>query len=307
MKTLKKLIILPVLLFAVIASAQETANRFFYELSFKPKKDSAKIDKVMTALDIAKDKSIYQDFTMAAQDSIIKTAVEEMQKTKAWKDLSKTIRMPKFSFKIYKIYPDMTEQYVDRISRNLFAYEEKIKFDWKILSDKEKIGEYNTQKATTEFGGRTWTAWFTTDIPFQDGPYKFYGLPGLIVKIEDQDKNYSWLLSGNKTIKDWKEFSYAEEINAKFGMGSNEKKLIAKDKFEKAYNAFKQDPMAEWRAQVPQNMMSMKMPGSDKTIGEMMKDQEKIAKDFFNANDNPIEKDKKLNVGKVENLGKVKE
>jgi GLPGLI family protein len=233
--------------------------------------------------------------------------VEEMQKTKAWKDLSKTIRMPKFSFKIYKIYPDMTEQYVDRISRNLFAYEEKIKFDWKILSDKEKIGEYNTQKATTEFGGRTWTAWFTTDIPFQDGPYKFYGLPGLIVKIEDQDKNYSWLLSGNKTIKDWKEFSYAEEINAKFGMGSNEKKLIPKDKFEKAYNAFKQDPMAEWRAQVPQNMMSMKMPGSDKTIGEMMKDQEKIAKDFFNANDNPIEKDKKLNVGKVENLGKVKE
>lgn len=307
MKTLKKLIILPVLLFAVMASAQGTANRFFYELSFKPKKDSAKIDKVMTVLDIAKDKSIYQDFTMAAQDSIIKTAVEEMQKTKAWKDLSKTIRMPKFSFKIYKIYPDMTEQYVDRISRNLFAYEEKIKFDWKILSDKEKIGEYNTQKATTEFGGRTWTAWFTTDIPFQDGPYKFYGLPGLIVKIEDQDKNYSWLLSGNKTIKDWKEFSYAEEINAKFGMGSNEKKLIPKDKFEKAYNAFKQDPMAEWRAQVPQNMMSMKMPGSDKTIGEMMKDQEKIAKDFFNANDNPIEKDKKLNVGKVENLGKVKE
>ncbi|QIY84662.1 GLPGLI family protein [Chryseobacterium sp. NEB161] len=307
MKTLKKLIILPVLLFAVMASAQETANRFFYELSFKPKKDSAKIDKVMTALDIAKDKSIYQDFTMAAQDSIIKTAVEEMQKTKAWKDLSKTIRMPKFSYKIYKTYPSMTEMYVDRISRNLFAYEETIKFDWKILSDKEKIGEYNTQKATTEFGGRTWTAWFTTDIPFQDGPYKFYGLPGLIVKIEDQDKNYSWLLSGNKTIKDWKEFSYAEEINAKFGMGSNEKKLIPKDKFEKAYNAFKQDPMAEWRAQVPQNMMSMKMPGSDKTIGEMMKDQEKIAKDFFNANDNPIEKDKKLNVGKVENLGKVKE
>ena len=306
MKTLKKLIILPVLLFAVMASAQETANRFFYELSFKPKKDSAKIDKVMTVLDIAKDKSIYQDFTMAAQDSIIKTAVEEMQKTKAWKDLSKTIRMPKFSFKIYKIYPDMTEQYVDRISRNLFAYEEKIKFDWKILSDKEKIGEYNTQKATTEFGGRTWTAWFTTDIPFQDGPYKFYGLPGLIVKIEDLDKNYSWLLSGNKILKDWKEFTYAEEANTKYGM-SNEKKLIAKDKFEKSYIAFKQDPMAEARTQIPQNMLSMKMPGSDLTIGEMLKNQEKQLKDFFKSTDNPIEKDKKLNVGKVENLGKVKE
>jgi len=289
MKSLKKLVILPLLLLGLMISAQETANRFFYELSFKPKKDSAKIDKVMATLDIVKDKSIYQDFTITAQDSIIKMAVEEMQKSKTWKDLSKTIKMPKFSFKIYKIYPDMKEQYVDRISKNLFAYEETIKFDWKILSDKEKIGEYNTQKATTEFGGRKWTAWFSTDIPFQDGPYKFYGLPGLIVKIEDEGKDYSWLLSGNKSVKDWKEFSYVEELQAQSGMVSNEKKVIPKDKFDKAFSAFKQDPMAEWRAQVPQNMLTMKMPGSDITIGEMMKNQEKIAKDFFNANDNPIE------------------
>lgn len=241
MKSLKKLIIFPLLLLGLMVSAQETANRFFYELSFKPKKDSAKIDKVMATLDIVKDKSIYQDFTITAQDSIIKMAVEEMQKTKAWKDLSKTIKMPKFAFKIYKMYPDMKEQYVDRISKNLFAYEDDVKFDWKILSDKEKIGEYNTQKATTEFGGRKWTAWFSTDIPFQDGPYKFYGLPGLIVKIEDEGKNYSWLLSGNKSVKDWKEFSYVEELQAQSGMVSNEKKVIPKDKFDKAFAAFKQE------------------------------------------------------------------
>jgi GLPGLI family protein len=51
----------------------------------------------------------------------------------------------------------------------------------------------------------------STDIPFQDGPYKFYGLPGLIVKIEDEEKLFM-AVSGNKTVKDWKEFSYAEEI-----------------------------------------------------------------------------------------------
>ncbi len=292
MKSLKKvvikLVILPLLLLGLMASAQETANRFFYELTYKPKKDSARLDKVMTTLDITKDKSIYQDFTLPAQDSIIKSAVEEMEKSKTFKDMSKMIKWPKFSYKIYKTYPSMTEMYVDRISRNLFAYEENIKFDWKILADKEKIGTYNTQKATTEFGGRQWTAWFSTDIPFQDGPYKFYGLPGLIVKIEDSEKNYSWLLSGNKTVKDWKEFTYAEEVNAKYGM-SNEKKTIAKDKFEKSYAAFKQDPMAEARTQIPQNMLSMKMPGSDLTIGEMLKNQEKMLNDFFKSTDNPIE------------------
>lgn len=291
MKLLKKITAVGLLSLGLMLSAQESANRFFYELSFKPKKDSAKIDKVMTTLDITKEKSIYQDFTVSAQDSIIKLEVEEMQKTKAWKDLSKSIRLPKFTYKIYKKYPEMTSSYMDRISKNNFVYDEDIKLNWKILTDKEKIAGYNAQKATTEFGGRQWTAWFTTDLPFQDGPYKFSGLPGLIVKVEDADKNYSWVLSGNKKIKDWKEFSYVEELQAQSGMISNEKKIISKEKFDKAYSAFKQDPMAEWRAQVPQNMLSMKMPGSDVTIGEMMKNQEKMALDFFKANDNPIEID----------------
>ena len=48
--------------------------------------------------------------------------------------------------------------------------------------------------------------------------------------------------------------------------------------------------MAEARGRVPENMLSMKMPGSDMTIGEMMKNQEKMLKDFYKANDNPIEK-----------------
>lgn len=287
---LKKITAVGLLSLGLMLSAQESANRFFYELSFKPKKDSTKIDKVMTVLDIAKDKSVYQDFTVPAQDSIIKVAVEEMEKTQTFKDMSKTIKMPKFSYKVIKSYPTMKETYQDRISINLFGYEEDLKLNWKILNDKEKIGTYNTQKATTEFGGRQWTAWFSTDLPFPDGPYKFYGLPGLIVKIEDDGKNYSWELKGNKKINNWKEISYAEEVNAKFGM-SNDMKIVPRDRFEKSYIAFKQDPMAEARTRVPQNMLSMKMPGSDTTIGEMMKTQEKVLNDFFKANDNPIEID----------------
>ncbi|MBW7675292.1 GLPGLI family protein [Chryseobacterium chendengshani] len=285
-----------------IANAQESANRFFYELTFKPKKDSTKIDKVISILDITGKKSIYQDYTVPAQDSIIKIAVEEMEKTKSWKDMSKMIRMPKFSYKIIKTYPEMKQQYVDRISMNMFGYEDDIKFKWNILPEKEKVGEYNTQKATTEFGGRTWNAWFSTDIPFQDGPYKFYGLPGLIVKIEDTDKHYSWKLSGNKKIADYAELSYSEQINAKYGM-SNTVTPTTKEKFEKAYATFKKDPMGEFRQRITPEMSSMKMPGSDITIGEMMKKQEKIAKDFFNSNDNPIEKTAQVNVGKLEKVG----
>ncbi len=274
--------------FFAFAFAQESANRFFYELTFKPKKDSTKVDKVITILDITPKKSIYQDYTVPAQDSIIKVAIEEMEKTKSWKDVTKIVKMPKFSYKIVKTYPDMKEQYIDRISMNLFSYDEDIKLNWKILPEKTKIGNYNAQKATTVFGGRKWTAWFSSDIPFQDGPYKFHGLPGLIVKIEDEAKDYSWVLNGNKTIANYDELSYSEKANAKYGM-SNTVTPTTKEKFMKSYNAFKADPMGEFRNKVTPEMMSMKMPGSDITIGDMMKKQEKMAKDFFNANDNPIE------------------
>ena len=49
------------------------------------------------------------------------------------------------------------------------------------------------------------------------------------------------------------------------------------------------DPLASIRGQIPQDRMNMKMPGSDKTVGEMLKDQEKMLKDFYSASDNTIE------------------
>lgn len=290
MKKLFSVFLITLFAFASAQDTKETANRFFYELTFKPKKDSAKLDKLITILDITPKKSIYQDYTIPSQDSIIKLAVEEMEKAKAWKDISKLIRMPKFAYKIVKTYPEMKEQYIDRVSMNLFGYDDPVKFNWNILPEKQKIGEYNTQKATTEYGGRTWTAWFSSDIPFQDGPYKFYGLPGLIVKIEDTEKNYSWMLSGNKKMANYDELSYSDKINAKYGI-SNTVTPTTKEKFEKAYANFKQDPMAEVRQKVSPEMMSMKMPGSDVTIGDALKRQEKMTKDYFNANDNPIEKE----------------
>ncbi|WP_407499929.1 GLPGLI family protein [Elizabethkingia anophelis] len=60
---------------------------------------------------------------------------------------------------------------------------------WKVLEETKIVKGYKLQKAKTDFGGRKWTAWFCTDIPFQEGPYKFRGLPGLIFEIYD-NKGY---------------------------------------------------------------------------------------------------------------------
>lgn len=71
---------------------------------------------------------------------------------------------------------------------------------------------------------------------------------------------------------------------------SNTPVSTTKEKFQKSYANFKADPMAEFRPYMTPEMMSKPMPGSDKTVGDFVKEQEKMAKDFLNANDNPIEK-----------------
>jgi GLPGLI family protein len=287
---MKKISLLLLFVIGLFANAQVTSNRFIYQLTIKPKKDSTRMEKVMAVLDITDKKSLYQDYTLIAQDSILKIKIEDMKKTKQFKDFSKEIAMPKFSYKITKDYPDMTETYSETIMNGMspiqLAYKDNPKFDWKISNEKQKIGEYNTQKATTSFGGRNWNAWFSNDIPLQDGPYKFHGLPGLIVKIEDADKNYSWELKGNKKVNDFQEVSYAEKFRPG-GIGSLVE--VSREKFDKTFGEYKKDPFASVRQQIPANMMGQKIPGMDKTVGEMIKDQDKMLKDFYNSNDNPIE------------------
>lgn len=287
---MKKLTSLLLVLFSVVAFAQSTANRFIYELNYKPKKDSSKIEKVFTILDITQDKSIYQDYTIISQDSIMKVEIEELQKSGMMKDLSKKIRQPKFSSKVYKSYPGMKIQFVEKIANGFtpttIGYDDASTFNWKIENEKKKIGAYNAQKATTEFGGRKWVAWFSSDLPFQDGPYKFSGLPGLIIQIEDVDKNYSWELIGNTKVNDYTEYSYIEKA---FGLSGGKPVIVSRDKFDKTFNDFKKDPFATVRPMLTSEMLSSKMPGMDGTVGDMLKKQEKEYKDFYSSIDNTIE------------------
>lgn len=79
----------------------------------------------------------------------------------------------------------------DRVFSDAYIYNEPMsKIQWKLTNETSQIKGYSVQKATTNFGGRVWEAWFAESIPFKDGPYKFSGLPGLILKIQDNKGHY---------------------------------------------------------------------------------------------------------------------
>lgn len=72
---------------------------------------------------------------------------------------------------------------------NEFNYIQTIDFNWQIGNEQEKILSYDCKIATCTYSGRNYKAWFTEKIATSDGPFKFRGLPGLIIKIED-DQNF---------------------------------------------------------------------------------------------------------------------
>ena len=81
------------------------------------------------------------------------------------------------------------------LDRECCQYTEPVpKQQWTLKDEQQTIHGYRCQKATCRWRGRDYEAWFTSEIPIQRGPWKFGGLPGLIVKIYDAKKEYNFEL-----------------------------------------------------------------------------------------------------------------
>ena len=72
----------------------------------------------------------------------------------------------------------------------LLCEEELPLFNWQMHTDRREILGYTCTMATTTFRGRDYEAWFAPQVPLFEGPWKFSGLPGLIMFIRDTEDQY---------------------------------------------------------------------------------------------------------------------
>jgi GLPGLI family protein len=104
---------------------------------------------------------------------------------------------------IFKNYPSGKITVTDHVVSASYLYEEDLnEIQWQIETDTATILSYLCQKAVADFRGRHYTAWFAPDLPINDGPWKFMGLPGLILAVEDAAKHYNFRATGleNSTL-----------------------------------------------------------------------------------------------------------
>jgi len=142
--------------------------------------------------------------------------------------------------------------------------------DWEISDEISEIEGYVCRKATVTFRGRHYTAFFTDQIPIDVGPWKFNGLPGLIVMIGDKTNTYKWKLkrlstvseivplaqSFNKRREKFKNVTYKEfdenRINAKLDQVKAKKARVGRSQYRSRFGFFTDqwlEPTNEFRSE----------------------------------------------------------
>lgn len=164
-------------------------SEYTVEYEVKGQLDSTNLSSVITEkmkLFIGKNYSLYENALHQKLDSLTKS--KEANNDRTYDFLS----IPRFKIK-HRILKDYNRNemifYEFMQTVNVAYYEKMDLIDWKIHRETQKINGYSCIKATGEFRGRKYTAWFNKEVPFREGPFKFVNLPGLIFEIYD-DKDY---------------------------------------------------------------------------------------------------------------------
>ena len=90
----------------------------------------------------------------------------------------------------------VSEKYRLMLNAGVLCYSTITKtYDWQFIDADTMIASHHCNKAKLFFAGRNYTAWYTTEVAVPYGPYKFYGLPGLIMRIEDENGLFVWDLN----------------------------------------------------------------------------------------------------------------
>ncbi|MCJ7932607.1 MAG: GLPGLI family protein [Chryseobacterium sp.] len=165
------------------------------------------------------------------------------------------------------------------VSADWYLVNDQRTMQWVLFPEFSKIQGLKVQKATTGFAGRQWTAWFTKDIPIQDGPYKFRGLPGLILAIEDKGRNHSFELKGIQNVNT--DFVYPDETSYHFIE-------ISQPQYVKLYRDFRENPVARWIGIMGDQINAS---GKKRTAQEVLRDMEIMEKERLKKDNNPIELD----------------
>lgn len=283
-----KKILIPLLVFICI-SIKGQYQRFIYEYQYAI--DSTNIDstdKEIMYLDIAPKGSKYYSELVAKNDSISNAEFSKQIKMGGNVKFSKRSQTGKIRSVVEKSYPNYSVEFYDQMGMSNVIVTDDRPLNWQIHPEKMDIGEFHAQKATLKMYGRTWSAWFDPNIAIQDGPYKFHGLPGLIVKISSADGTHNFELIGVKKLSPNQEWTSTSS-----GRGRNTIRLNSQ-KYKKFFLDYRKDPNKDMKQMLSQRGTKIILSdehGNPLDLKDLIQQREKRNFERVASQNNLLEKD----------------
>lgn len=147
------------------------------------------------------------------RDSVLRARSDEPSNQNSFNKLIEQIqgttvnRMCRYN--IYNNYLSDNIIFTTYLNKKNLKVTESNKITWEIEANTDTvISGYKCMKASAELWGRKFIAWFTLEIPVSYGPYKFCGLPGLIINISDTENQHCFTINAVKEIKEKQQAIY---------------------------------------------------------------------------------------------------
>lgn len=256
---------------------QAQTHRYIYELQAKMDSAESGHQKFYMVLDINRN-----DTKFYGKDLLIADSLNKKFNTLDHRHIDMTgqvIRRKTGSF--------ANENFIN-IKFGYYSYTTSDPIPWKIENDTKEYDGYHLQKATADFGGRHWIAWFNKEIPFNEGPYKFRGLPGLIFEIQDDKNNFRYKLvknqnlPGNVATEDFLESNFGTKAIA---VSEKQKRKLMMD--------FYNDPFSFERTNFTHSTdLNINIGGNQVSTIEELNAQVRNMQQIIRKYNNPVEIDK---------------
>ncbi|MBS9524098.1 GLPGLI family protein [Litoribacter ruber] len=180
--------------FAVEPTLSSSNMAVYYQLVYVDDTLSMESPKTeFMVLLVGEQQSLFKSYNKYLQDSLIQAHSSSGTTPKEFFELKKQYPNSNFDFQIVKNTRSI--KVYDKIIPDHYVYEKDMSgLEWEITGDKKTLMGFTVQKAKALYGGRVWEAWFSEDLPLNDGPYVFGGLPGLVIEVKDSQGHYAFNL-----------------------------------------------------------------------------------------------------------------
>lgn len=236
---------LTIVIWSIVANAQKGDEKEFlsqadfeclYEYQVTTPKGNA--DTYTAILQIGRSYACFKDYTAFQTDSV--SQISNVSKEEVDKyHLQEMKNDLFFDQTVYQNYPKGNLSVFGVITPNYYTYAESGRpVVWNLEEETDTICGYVCKKATGEYGGRTWTAWYAQEIPAAFGPWKLCGLPGLVMAANDAENIHRFEAIG---FRNGTTLIVAPDFPNVVS--------VTREKFVKAKNKFEENPMGNLPAE----------------------------------------------------------